>query len=194
MKWFNATLIQVRVTILGLAGGLIVLMGFCMFMLHQIKPGGFVAANAPQWGNLLLLTTLFCGLSFLLFLASLGLPRWIVASNLARWAKQAERYPHDVTGLDQSLTDWIEQAPETSLKSLLQIFQTGKIIPAALCEAGGMLCAMAYLLEAHPASIVMVFISICLMLYRFPSQSEMNGWLLQQFEKLQKGYWDTAAE
>lgn len=194
MKWFSTALIQVRITVLGLAGGLIVLMGMCMFMLHQVKPGGFIAGNAPQWGNVLLLTALFCGISILLFLTSLGLPQWITASNLSRWARHAEPLPMDVTGLDQSNTDWLEQAPETSLKSLVQIFQIGKIVPAALCEACGMLCALAYLLEAHPLSIVMVFISICLMLYRFPSQAELNGWLLQQFEKLQKGHWATSSE
>jgi len=54
------------------------------------------------------------------------------------------------------------------------------------CEAAGMMSGIAYLLEAHLVSLIMVGVSIGLMLWRVPTKTAMGNWVFMQVERLKR--------
>lgn len=184
MEAFLKTLRHLQIIIIALAAGLIVLAVVMIYMVLALKPAGFIGGQGPQWNGVPLLTTLFLGLGALNLLLSVVVPLLIVKTQTRQWAKQAKPIEGELTSWETSDLTWLDRVPTETLSKLLTIFQSSRIVAVALCEAAGMMCGMAYLLEAHLASLVMVGISIALMLTRVPTQSMLSNWVFGHIEQL----------
>lgn len=189
MDTFTRTLRNVQVILLALAGGLIFLTVVILFMVAQLKPAGFAGGQGPQWNGLSLFTVLFLGISLLNMLVAVVLPPLILNNQIAQWAKTAEPITAKFDSWETNDNVWLDRVPASTLSGLLQRFQTSRILAAALNEAAGMMCAIAYLLEAHAISLIVIGMAIALMLWHVPTRTSLSQWLFTQIEKLQK---DTA--
>ncbi|MFT3879163.1 MAG: hypothetical protein QM703_05815 [Gemmatales bacterium] len=184
MEAFLKTLRHLQIIIIALAAGLIVLAAVMIYMVLHLKPAGFIGGQGPQWNGVPLLTALFLGIGALNLFLSFVIPLLILKTQTAQWAKQAKPIEGELTTWETSDLTWLDRVPTETLSKLLTIFQSSRIVAVALCEAAGMMCVIAYLLEAHLPSLVMVGISIALMLIRVPTQSTLSNWVFGHIEQL----------
>jgi len=184
------TVRNLQVILFALVGGLVVLMVVIMSVLMQVKPGGFIGAQGPKLGELPLITTVLCGIAVMNLVISLGLPAFVTRTSVGQLAKTVKpvevevEVEVEVASWDTEYIAWQEKVPEETMTKLLGIFQAEKIIAGALCEAGGMLAAVAYLLEANWVAVVLLFLCIAAMLMRLPTLDGVNRWLLTQVTRL----------
>lgn len=186
MNTFTKTLRNLQIILLALAGGLIFLAIVIMFMVFQLKPGGFAAGQGPQWNAVPLLTVGFLGLSVFNMLLATFLPPILLKNQISKWARSAEPITTKFDSWEASDLAWIERVPTSTLNELLQRFQTSRIISAALCEAAGMMSAIAYLLEGQAASLIVIGMAIALMFWQIPSKASLGQWLFTQVERMQR--------
>lgn len=186
MDTFTKTLRNTQVITFALAGGLVVLMGMVMYMLLEVKPGGFIGGKGPMLGTWPLLSTILCGISFLNLLLSFLIPPMLLNMQLAAWLKTAQPPTGELAAWETNDLTWLEKVPTTTLNPLLAMFQSNKIITVALCEGTGVLCAVAYLLEAQWFAIVLLLLAIAAMLVRVATKGSLNEWLYAQITKLQQ--------
>jgi len=179
-----STVRNLQVILFALVGGLVVLMVVIMSVLMQVKPGGFIGVQGPKLGELPLITTVLCGIAVMNLVISLGLPAFITRTSVGQLAKTVKPVEVVVASWDTENIAWQEKMPEETMTKLLGIFQAEKIIAGALCEAGGMLAAVAYLLEANWVAVVLLFLCIAAMLMRLPTLDGVNRWLLTQVTRL----------
>lgn len=184
MEALLKTLRHLQIIIIALAAGLIVLAAVMIYMVLHLKPAGFIGGQGPQWNGIPLLTTLFLGIGALNLFLSFVIPLLILKTQIAQWAKQAKPIEGELASWETSDLTWLDRVPTEALSKLLAIFQSSRIVAVALCEAAGMMCGIAYLLEAHLASLVMVGISITLMLIRVPTQPMLSNWVFAHIERL----------
>lgn len=184
MEALLKTVRHLQIIIIALAAGLIMLAAVMIYMVLVIKPAGFIAGQGPQWNGVPMLTTLFLGIGALNLFLSFVLPMLLLKTQTALWAKQARPIDGELTSWETSDLTWLDRVPAESLSKLLAIFQSNRIVAVALCEVSGMVCGIAFLLEAHLVSLVMVGISIALMLCRLPSQSRLSNWVYVQIDQL----------
>jgi len=184
MVVFLKTLRHLQIIIIALAAGLIVLTAVMLYMVLHLKPAGFIGGQGPQWNGVPLLTALFLGIGALNLLLSFVIPVLILKTQTAQWAKQAKPIEGELTSWETSDLTWLDRVPAETLSKLLSIFQSSRIVAVALCEAAGMMCGIAYLLEAHLTSLAMVGLSIALMLIRVPTQPMLSNWVFGHIEHL----------
>ncbi len=184
MEAFLKTLRHLQIIIIALAAGLIVLGAVMIYMVLQVRPAGFIGGQGPQWNGVPLMTALFLGLGALNLFLSFVVPLLIVKFQTAAWAKQARPLEGELTSWETSDFTWLHRVPVGTLSQLLTIFHSSRIVAVALCEAAGMMCGIAYLLEAQLVSLVMVGISIALMLKQVPTQAMMSNWVFGHIERL----------
>jgi hypothetical protein len=72
----------------------------------------------------------------------------------------------------------------TTTGRLLAVRQTTLIVSLALLEGAAFLGTIAYLLEANPLALVVVLLAVLLMLWQFPTEGRVQGWLDRQQEQL----------
>ncbi len=77
MPPYLRTLRNTQVIAIALIVGLLILVAILFFMLLQIKPGGFLGGQGPQWNNLPLLTVFLAGLGVVVLGCSLILPSFV---------------------------------------------------------------------------------------------------------------------
>lgn len=186
MNTFTRTLRNLQVILIALAGGLIFLTVIILFMVAQLRPAGFAGGQGPQWNGFSLLTLLFLGISVLNMLLAAFLPPMLLNSQLTQWAKSAEPVTAKFDSWEASDLSWMERLPTSTLDGLLQRFQSSRILTVALCEAAGMMCAIAYLLDANAISLIVIGMAIALMFWHVPTKTSLNQWLFAQVEKLQR--------
>jgi hypothetical protein len=172
------TVRNLQVITFALMGGLVVLMTVIMTVLLQAKPEGFVGAKGPKLGEWPLLTVVLSGIASFNLLLALTLPGFISRTNLNGLFRTVEPLPLPANDWETADASWQERIPAETMKKLLGIYQSEKIMGAALAEAGGMLSAMAYLMEAQWVSVVLLFLCIVVMLWRLPTLSSWNTWLI----------------
>lgn len=186
MEAFRKTLSILQVIILALAAGLIVLSAVMIYMVAQVKPGGFIGGAGPQLAGWPLMTTVLDGVSFLNILLSVYLPPLFLKRMTSQWAKEAQPIAGDLTSWEASDLTWLNRVPNDSLNKLLMAFQTNRIVAVALCEAAGMISGVAYLLEANPISLVLMGMAIGLMIWSVPTQTSLSTWVFSQIERLKR--------
>lgn len=179
------TVRNLQVIYFALLGGLVVLMGVIMSVLLQVRPEGFIGAKGPKLGDFPLITTVLCGIAVMNLLLALGLPSFITRSNIDQYARTAGSVNVPMESWESESTTWQEKLPAETMGKLLGYYMVEKIITAAMCEAGGMLSAVAYLLEAQWVAVVLLFFCIACMLWRLPTVDGLNRWLLTQVSRLQ---------
>lgn len=179
------TVRNLQVIYFALLGGLVVLMGVIMSVLLQVRPEGFIGAKGPKLGDFPLITTVLCGIAAMNLLLALGLPAFITRNNIEQFVKTTGPVNVQMESWDTENVAWQEKLPTETMGKLLGYFMVEKIITAAMCEAGGMLSAVAYLLEAQWVAVVLLFFCIACMLWRLPTVDGVNRWLLTQVSRLQ---------
>ncbi len=179
------TIRNLQVIYFALLGGLVVLMGVIMTVLLQVRPEGFIGAKGPKLGEFPLITTVLCGIAAMNLLLALGLPEFITRNNIDQYGRAAGSVKVPMENWEVDSTTWQEKLPVETMGKLLGYYMVEKIITAAMCEAGGMLSAVAYLLEAQWVAVVLLFLCIACMLWRLPTMDGVNRWLLTQVSRLQ---------
>lgn len=178
------TVSNLQIIYFALLGGLVVLMVVIMTVLLQVRPEGFIGAKGPRLGDFPLITTVLCGIAAMNLLLALGLPGFITRNNIEQYTKTTSPMNVQVETWDTENTAWQEKLPAETMGRLLGYYQTEKIIVAAMCEAGGLCSAVAYLLEAQWVAVVLLFLCIAVMLWRVPTLDGVNRWLLTQVSRL----------
>ncbi|HMP17785.1 MAG TPA: hypothetical protein PKD72_12230 [Gemmatales bacterium] len=177
---------NVRVIYFALAGGLIFLLGICLYMISQVAPNGFVAGKAagPAILNLPFLTLILSVVAIMNLLMSLVLPGTITKNRLDRLGKKQEPPQLSWDEWDTENTSWQEQLPQPLRLELLQTYSAESIMGAALAQSTGIISAVAYLLEAHWLPIVLLFLAIVYMLWNLPTLPKLNHWLRKKVKFL----------
>lgn len=186
MEAFRKTVSILQVIILALAAGLIVLSAVMIYMVIQVKPGGFIGRAGPQLAGLPLMTIVLDGISLITLLISFFLPPLLLNVMTSNWAKKAQPIDGDLASWETSDLTWLDRVPRKSLETLLNLFQTNRIVAVALCEGAGMTSGIAYLLEAHLVSLALVAVAIGLMIWRVPTQTTLSSWVYAQMERLKR--------
>ncbi|HQR42414.1 MAG TPA: hypothetical protein PLX97_07010 [Gemmatales bacterium] len=184
MPPYLRTLRNTQVIAIALILGLLILVAILFFMLVQVKPGGFIGGQGPQWNNLPLLTVFLAGLGVVLLGCSLILPPVVTAMNLKRWQAEATPLAGTLAEWEQAEPAWLEKVPADTLDKLLQVFQSDRLLKLVLPEGAGILGAMAYLLEGHWLAIVVLFLAIATMVLRIPTSASLLQWLAVQMGKV----------
>jgi hypothetical protein len=186
MQAFRKTLSILRVIILALAAGLTVVGAVMIYMVIQVKPGGFIGGAGPQLAGLPLMTIVMDGISLVILLLSFFLPPVLLNIMTRNWARKAQPIEGDLATWETTDLTWLDRVPGESLQSLLNLFHTNRIVSVALCEAAGMISVIAYLLEANFISLALLIASIAMMIWRIPTQSTLNNWVYAQMERLKR--------
>lgn len=187
MDHFTKTLRITQVITLALAGGMVVVMAVVMFMLLNVQPAGFLAGKGPQVGGFPLITLVLCSAGVFLLAVSFILPAIITKAQVTQWAKTAVPATGELKDWETNDVAWMEKVDAPSLNRLLMIFQIEKVILAGVCEAAGVLCAVAYLMETQWIAIVLLVLAIASMVGRLATKGSLNQWLYEQFARLQRG-------
>jgi hypothetical protein len=186
MEALVKTLRNLQVITLALVAGLMMLTAVMIYMVAQVKPGGFIGVAGPQLGGWPLMTTVLDGVSILTILLAVYLPPIFLKQTVGQWSKEAQPLVGDLTSWEASDLTWLNRVPKDSLNKLLMAFQTNRIVAVALCEAAGMISGVAYLLEANPISLVLMGMAIGLMIWNVPTQTSLSAWVFAQMEKLKR--------
>lgn len=186
MDTFTKTLRNVQVILFALVSGLTLLSLVSIYMVFQVKPGGFAAGQGPQWNAVPLLTAGFLGISLLNMMLVFVLPPLLLNNQIRQWTRSAEPVGTKLDSWESSELAWIDRVPLNILGEMLQRFQSNRILCASLCEAAGMLSAIAYLIEGHPASLAMIVLAIVVMFLHIPTKASLGQWLFSQIERLQR--------
>jgi hypothetical protein len=72
------------------------------------------------------------------------------------------------------------------LDQLLPLRQTTMIVSFALLEGAAMLGCIAFFLETHAATLVVVGLAVLLMLAQFPTRQRVRTWLARQLATLEE--------
>lgn len=186
MDPFRKTLQNIQVIMFALVGGLLMVCFLIIYMVFTVKPGGFIAGNGPQWGNLPLMTTMFVGISVITLILSFVVPAFISRLQIKLGGTPSEPFRGELASWETADQAWLERVPAGTLDKLLNVYQSHKILTVALAEAGGILSAIAYLLEGYWVAIAMVAVVIVSMILRIPTKSTMNAWLFEQVERMKR--------
>ena len=186
MEAFRKTVSILQVIILALVAGLTVLGAVMIYMVIQVKPGGFIGGAGPQLAGLPLMTMVLDGISFVCLLLSFILPSMLLNIMTSKWARKAQPIEGDLASWETSDLTWLDRVPGESLQTLLNLVHTNRIVSVALCEAAGMISTIAYLLEANLVSLALLVASIAMMIWRIPTQSTLNKWVSSQMERLKR--------
>ena len=187
MEAFRKTVSILQVIIVALAAGLTVLGAVMIYMVIQVKPGGFIGGAGPQLAGLPLLTIVMDGISLVILLLSFFLPPVMLNIMTTNWAKKAQPIDGDLASWETSDLTWLDRVPGESLQTLLNLFHTNRFVSVALCEAAGMISSIAYLLEARFVSLALLVAAITMMIWRVPTQTMLSSWVFGQMERLKRG-------
>ncbi len=163
--------------VMGVVTFLVIVVGFVP---RFIGPQGGPAGGIPPVGfggmQLITMAALFMGLSALVM--SYVLPGVLVTSGRRQIARE-RKIPEAGKKLSPTV-----QASDPG--RLLSLFQNQLIVGAALAEGGAFFAVIAYMLERHPAALVMAAVLLAVLMSRFPTRDRVAAWLDRQLVLLQE--------
>jgi hypothetical protein len=183
MDPFRKQLIQMQVIPTALAAGLLVMIIVVVTVVELL--GRPVAAKVVLLApNVPLITSVMAGISLFLLFIIIVVPPLIERAAIRRAVQRRKLSAEALPTWTETDSPWVERADAEVLYQIVQALHNKTILRAALLEALGMLSGMAYLVEAHPASLAFMALSQVWLITSIPTRAKVSQWLANQLERL----------
>lgn len=184
MNPFRKLLVQMQVITSALTAGLLVMVIVVIIIVTMMGKGvavqvRFVAPNVP------LVTSVMAGLNVVLILVAVFVPELMERLGVRRVVEQARFAAQEVPAWVDVDPAWVERSDAKVLYQLVQVLHNKTIVRAGLLEGLGMLSGMAYLVEAHEASLGFMGLSLLWLVWSIPTRTRVYRWLNRVVERLQ---------
>ncbi len=183
MDPFRKQLIQMQVIPTVLAAGLLVMIIVVVTVVELL--GRPVAAKIVLLArNVPLITAVMAGISLFLLFVIILVPPLIERAAIRRVARRGKLAAEALPVWTETDSPWVERPDAELLFQLIQALHNKTILRAALLEALGMLSGMAYLVEAHAASLAFMALSQVWLIVSIPTRAKVSQWVATQIERL----------
>jgi hypothetical protein len=183
MDPFRKLLIQMQVITVALSAGLLVMIVVVVTVVQLL--GRPVAAKIQLLApNVPMVTAVMAAASLVILFIALMIPALIERMRIRRLARAGSFVPDVVPPWTEADPSWVQRSDAQLLYRLVQALHNKTILRGALLEALGMLSGMAYLVEAHAASLIFMALSQLWLVLSIPTRQKVSQWLAAQVERL----------
>jgi hypothetical protein len=183
MDPFRKLLIQMQVITVALSAGLLVMIIVVVTVVQLL--GRPMAANVQMLApNVPMVTAVMAAASLVLLFVAVFIPPLIERVSTRRVARRGSLATDDVPSWVEVDPPWVQRPDAEMLYQLVQSLHNKTILRAAVLEALGLLSGMAYLVEAHAASLAFMGLSQLWLVLSIPTRQKVSQWLAAQVERL----------